>query len=56
LVVATALLGLVFAKQDAPQLFVPAFRVAAFVGAGSAIAAGVFAAVLIRSALPLSRD
>ena len=47
--VATALLGLVFAKQDSSQAFILAFRAAAFAGAASAIAAGVFAVTLIRS-------
>jgi EmrB/QacA subfamily drug resistance transporter len=47
--VATALLGLVFAKQDSSQVFIPAFRAAAFVGAGSAVAAAIFAAMLIRT-------
>ncbi len=47
--VATALLGLLFAKEDSSQAFVLAFRMAAFVGAASAIAAGVFAITLIRT-------
>jgi EmrB/QacA subfamily drug resistance transporter len=47
--VATAMLGWVFAKQSSAETFIPAFRAAAFVGAGSAIAAAVFAAVLIRT-------
>jgi len=46
--VATALLGLVFAKQDSSYVFIPAFHMAAWVGAGSAIVAGVFAATLIK--------
>jgi len=46
--VATALLGLVFAKQDSSYVFIPAFHMAALVGAGSAIVAGVFAATLIK--------
>jgi hypothetical protein len=47
--VATALLGFVFAKQNSASGFIAAFRVAAFVGAGSAAAAAAFAAALIRS-------
>jgi EmrB/QacA subfamily drug resistance transporter len=47
--VATALLGLVFAKENSLQAFIPAFRTAAFVGAGSAAAAAIFAATLIRT-------
>jgi EmrB/QacA subfamily drug resistance transporter len=47
--VATALLGLVFAKQDSSSAFMPAFRVAAFVGATSAVIAGIFAMTLIRT-------
>jgi fructose-1-phosphate kinase PfkB-like protein len=39
---------LLFAKQDSSYIFIPAFHVAALVGAGSAIVAGVFAATLIR--------
>jgi MFS family permease len=45
--VATALLGLVFAKQGALNAFVPAFRAAAYVGAASAVVAGIFAILLI---------
>jgi hypothetical protein len=45
--VATALLGLVFAKQDSSSAFVAAFHAAAWVGAASAVAAGVFAITLI---------
>ena len=48
--VATALLGFVFAKQNSASDFISAFRAAAFVGAGSAAAAAAFAAALIRSA------
>jgi EmrB/QacA subfamily drug resistance transporter len=47
--VATALLGLVFAKQDSSAAFILAFHAAAFVGAACAIAAGVFAVTLIRT-------
>jgi EmrB/QacA subfamily drug resistance transporter len=47
--VATALLGFVFAKQSSASDFIAAFRAAAFVGAGSAAAAAAFAAALIRS-------
>jgi len=47
--VATALLGLVFAKQDSSIAFIAAFQVAAFVGAASAVAAGIFAITLIRT-------
>jgi EmrB/QacA subfamily drug resistance transporter len=49
--VATALLGFVFAKQNSASGFIAAFRAAAFVGAGSAAAAAAFAAALIRSPL-----
>jgi EmrB/QacA subfamily drug resistance transporter len=47
--VATALLGLVFSKQDSSNAFIPAFRAAAFVGATSAIVAGLFAITLVRT-------
>ncbi len=47
--VATALLGLVFARQGSPSAFIAAFHAAAFVGAASAAAAGVFALTLIRT-------
>jgi EmrB/QacA subfamily drug resistance transporter len=47
--IATALLGFVFAKQNSASGFIAAFRAAAFVGAGSAAAAAAFAAALIRS-------
>jgi EmrB/QacA subfamily drug resistance transporter len=50
--VATALIGLVFAKQGSLQSFMPAFRAAAFVGAGSALAAALFAVTLIRTQAP----
>lgn len=46
---ATALLGLVFSKQDSLTAFVPAFRAAALVGATSAIVAGLFAITLVRT-------
>jgi EmrB/QacA subfamily drug resistance transporter len=46
--VATALLGFVFARQSSPAAFISAFRAAACVGAASAAAAAVFAATLIR--------
>ncbi|MGO9946503.1 MAG: MFS transporter [Steroidobacteraceae bacterium] len=46
---ATALLGLVFSKQDSSTAFIPAFRAAALVGATSAIVAGLFAITLVRS-------
>jgi EmrB/QacA subfamily drug resistance transporter len=49
--VATALLGFVFAKQNSASGFIAALRAAAFVGAGSAAAAAAFAAALIRSPL-----
>jgi EmrB/QacA subfamily drug resistance transporter len=49
--VATALLGFVFARQNSASGFIAAFRTAAFVGAGSAAAAAAFAAALIRSPL-----
>jgi EmrB/QacA subfamily drug resistance transporter len=47
--VATALLGFVFAKQSSPSAFISAFRAAAFVGAGCAVAAAAFAASLVRA-------
>jgi predicted MFS family arabinose efflux permease len=47
--VATALLGLVFAKQDSSNAFISAFRAAAWVGAASAVVAGMFAITLIRT-------
>lgn len=47
--VATALLGLVFAKQDSSVAFVHAFRAASLLGAASAILAAAFAIVLIRT-------
>jgi hypothetical protein len=46
--VATALLGFVFARENSASDFVAAFRTAALVGAGSAAAAAAFAAALIR--------
>ena len=46
---ATALLGLVFSKQDSSMAFISAFRAAALVGASSAIVAGLFAITLVRS-------
>lgn len=46
--VATALLGLVFSKQQSSIAFIPAFRAATFVGAASAVAAGMFAILLVR--------
>ena len=47
--VATALLGFVFAQQNSASGFIVAFRAAAFVGAGLAAAAAAFAAALIRT-------
>jgi predicted MFS family arabinose efflux permease len=47
--VATALLGLVFSKQDSSNAFIPAFRAAALVGAASALVAAMFAITLIRT-------
>jgi len=47
--VATALLGLVFSKQDSTNAFATAFRAAAFLGAASAVAAGMFAFTLLRT-------
>jgi EmrB/QacA subfamily drug resistance transporter len=47
--VATALLGLVLAKQGSSTAFIASFHVAALVGAASAMAAGVFAITLIRT-------
>jgi EmrB/QacA subfamily drug resistance transporter len=47
--VATALLGLVFSKQDSSNAFISAFRAAAFVGATSAVVAGLFAIILVRT-------
>jgi EmrB/QacA subfamily drug resistance transporter len=46
---ATALLGLVFAKQGSASAFIQAFRAAAVVGAASAMIAGLFAIALIRT-------
>jgi hypothetical protein len=46
--VATALLGFVFARQDSSNAFLAAFRTAVFAGAASAFAAGLFAITLIR--------
>ena len=45
--VATALLGFVFAKQGSASAFIAPFRTAAFVGAGCAVAA--FAILLVRT-------
>jgi EmrB/QacA subfamily drug resistance transporter len=47
--VATALLGVVFSKEDSPGDFIAAFHAAAFVGATAAVAAGIFAIALIRT-------
>jgi EmrB/QacA subfamily drug resistance transporter len=47
--IATALLGFVFSKQDSLVAFTEAFRVAAFFGAASALLGGVFAFTLIRT-------
>jgi EmrB/QacA subfamily drug resistance transporter len=47
--VATALLGLVFSKQDSLNSFFPAFRAAAWAGAASAVVAAMFAITLIRT-------
>lgn len=47
--VATALLGLVFAKQGSSSAFIAAFHAAAWVGAASAVAAGVSAITLMGS-------
>jgi len=47
--VATALLGFVFARQDATADFVAGFRLAAMVGAGAAALAAVCALLLIRT-------
>jgi EmrB/QacA subfamily drug resistance transporter len=47
--VATALLGLVLVKQDSSNAFTAAFYAAAFVGAASAVMAGLFAFTLIRT-------
>ena len=46
--VATALLGFVFAKQSSPAAFNSVFRAAALVGAGSAAAAAACALTLVR--------
>jgi MFS family permease len=53
--VANALLGLVFSTQDSSNAFTTAFRVAALLGAGSAVLAAVFAFTLIRTE-PASRS
>jgi EmrB/QacA subfamily drug resistance transporter len=47
--VATALLGLVFSRQDSLNTFIPAFRAAASVGAASAVVGAMFAITLIRT-------
>jgi hypothetical protein len=47
--VATALLGFVFAKQGSASAFIVPFRAASFVGAGCAAAAAAFAALLVRT-------
>jgi predicted MFS family arabinose efflux permease len=54
--VATALIGLVFARQGSPQSFIPAFRTAALVGAASALLAALCAATLIRPRERQSRN
>jgi hypothetical protein len=46
---ATALLGFVFAKQNSASDFIAAFRTAAFVGAGSAAVAAAFSVALVRT-------
>jgi MFS family permease len=51
--VATALLGLVLASQDSPNTFILAFRAAVFVGAASAVIAGMLAITLIRRPDPI---
>jgi EmrB/QacA subfamily drug resistance transporter len=45
--IATALLGFVFARQDSPASFMAGFRAAAWIGAASAAAAAVFALWII---------
>jgi EmrB/QacA subfamily drug resistance transporter len=45
--IATALLGFVFARQDSTQNFVVGFRMAALIGAGSAAAAAACALLLL---------
>jgi EmrB/QacA subfamily drug resistance transporter len=47
--VATALLGLVFSKEDSSSAFIAAFHAAAFAGAASAVVAGIFAITMIRA-------
>ncbi|MGO9935799.1 MAG: MFS transporter [Steroidobacteraceae bacterium] len=47
--VATALLGLVFVKQDSSNAFMAAVRAAAFVGGASAVVSGIFAFALMRT-------
>jgi MFS family permease len=47
--VATALLGFVFAKQGSASAFIVPFRTASLVGAGCAAAAATFAALLVRT-------
>jgi EmrB/QacA subfamily drug resistance transporter len=47
--VAIALLGLVFANQDSTNDFILAFRAAAYVGAASAVVAGLLGITLIRT-------
>ena len=50
--IATALLGFVFALQNSAETFVAGFHVAAFIGAGLAAAAAVCAFLLIQVAAP----
>jgi EmrB/QacA subfamily drug resistance transporter len=47
--IATALLGFVFARQDSTESFVVGFRTAALIGAGSAAVAAACALLLLRS-------
>jgi MFS family permease len=47
--IATALLGFVFARQESAEAFMAGFRAAALIGAASALLAGGFALVLIDS-------
>jgi hypothetical protein len=46
--IATALLGFVFARQESTAACIGAFRLAALIGAASAVAAAVCAYIFVR--------
>jgi hypothetical protein len=54
--IATALLGFVFAQQESADAFIAGFRVAALVAAASAAVAGGCALLLIRPSISPSRS